>query len=431
MEDGEESMSDCSVDSNELPPMPPLTRIKRNLFLSGNSSKYGTPSAQTTSESPITGIRQSMQNAAAEALIELDPEDTLPFHKDDSSGAPTVPPLTGSTKKESSTASYLAHYGCGVSSTSRRGQVWHDKRKDARPEKSLELRYGDESPSKCSSNTDPEQPGQPVLKSTANTSFSSYPFHQSRISETRKKETSEESDAIDIQRVRGNVIRHQPIGSQCTAMVLDQVKRSMSKTLYKCRECSRQFKKANDLRRHERVHTGERPFKCDVCSKRFSLSGNLLVHKRVHTGERPFKCDVCSKRFSLSGNLLVHKRVHTGEKPFACKVCEASFAKSSNLREHERIHAAERPYKCETCEASFKLLSCLRRHERIHTRVRSHQCKVCGASFRRLSTLRAHERGTHWIVPRGAKHVDRISTEQDIGNKQNVNVLEKAIVWNI
>ncbi|XP_065190009.1 zinc finger protein 626-like [Sycon ciliatum] len=367
MEDFEESMSDCSVDSNELPPMPPLIRIRRNI--SGDSYAYGTLSAQTSSDSPITGIDQPMQNAAAEVLPDLDPEDTLSLHKEDMPGAPPAPPLTRSTKIECSSASSLDHDACCVSSLSKRGQVWHDEKKHTRPGKSFELGHGDNSPSKYSGNVDPKQPVQLELKSNANTSSSSYPFEHGRLSETWKQETTEEGDSIDMQGVGGHDIRHQPVGSQCTAMVPDQGKRSTSKTLHKCRKCPRQSKTASDLRRHDRVHTGERPFKCDVCSKHFSRSCTLKVHKRIHTGE----------------------------KPFACKVCQASFTKSSALSTHERVHTGIRPYKCETCEASFKQSSDLRRHERtgIHTGERHHKCKVCGASFRRLSTLHAHERSTH------------------------------------
>ncbi|XP_065190010.1 zinc finger protein 626-like [Sycon ciliatum] len=365
MEDFEESMSDCSVDSNELPPMPPLIRIRRNI--SGDSYAYGTLSAQTSSDSPITGIDQLMQNAAAEVLPDLDPEDTLSLHKEDMPGAPPAPLLTRSTKKECSSASSLDHDACCVSSLSKRGQVWHDEKKHARPGKSFELGHGDNSPSKYSGNVDPEQPVQLELKSTVNTSFSSYPFEHSRLSETWKQETTEEGDSIDLQGVRGHDIRHQSVGSQCTATVLDQGKSSMSKTLHKCQKCPKQFKTACDLRRHDRVHTGERPFKCDVCSKYFSQSSYVKVHKRVHTGKRPYKCDTC----------------------------EASFKQSSHLRDHERIHTGERHHKCDTCEASFKQSSHLRDHERIHTGERHHKCKVCGASFRQLSTLHAHERGTH------------------------------------
>ena len=367
MEDGEESRSECSGDSDELPPMPPLIRINRNISRSGNSSKYDTISVQTASDSPTTGVDQRMQNVLAEVLPNFHPEDTLSFHKESISQAPPARPLTRSTEKESSSASSLDHGECCVSSRSKRRQDWHDKKKDARPRKCFELGYGDDSPSKHGGNVDPEHPVQPVLKSTANISSSSYPFEHGSISVTGKNDTSKEGDAIDKQGLRGHEIRHQPVASQCTAMVLDQGKRSMSKTLHKCRECPRQFKRAYDLRRHERVHTGERPFKCDVCSKCCSESGNLLVHKRIHTGERPFTCKVCKSSFTRSSTLHAHERIHTGEKPFTCKVCKSSFTQSSTLHAHERIHTGEKPFTCKVCKSSFTQSSTLHAHEHIHT----------------------------------------------------------------
>ena len=127
-----------------------------------------------------------MQNAEVKVLSDLDQENTLAFNKEDTFVAPPVPPLARRTKKGSSSAGSLDHYEICISSPSKRGQVLSDERKGARPGKSFDLGYGDHSPSKYSGNADPELPGQPVLKSTANTSLYSYPLVQGRLSETGK-----------------------------------------------------------------------------------------------------------------------------------------------------------------------------------------------------------------------------------------------------
>ena len=49
-----------------------------------------------------------------------------------------------------------------------------------------------------------------------------------------------------------------------------------------CAFCTRRFWSAEDLRRHVRTHTGDRPFKCDVCQRRFSLKHSMLRHRKKH-----------------------------------------------------------------------------------------------------------------------------------------------------
>ena len=96
-----------------------------------------------------------------------------------------------------------------------------------------------------------------------------------------------------------------------------------------------------------KVPPNERPYACLVenCPRRFSRSDELTRHMRTHTGQKPFQCRICMRNFSRSDHLTTHIRTHTGEKPFACDVCGRRFARSDERRRHMKIHLREQAKK--------------------------------------------------------------------------------------
>ncbi|XP_069091440.1 zinc finger protein 75A-like isoform X2 [Pleurodeles waltl] len=82
------------------------------------------------------------------------------------------------------------------------------------------------------------------------------------------------------------------------------------KTRYSCAICRKSFSAKTSVARHQRTHTGERPFQCAICGKRFIQSGDLIRHRRSHSGERPYHCTDCGKRFSQKWHLGTHQRMH-------------------------------------------------------------------------------------------------------------------------
>ena len=58
------------------------------------------------------------------------------------------------------------------------------------------------------------------------------------------------------------------------------------------------------------VHSSIYPWTCHVsgCGLQFKTKGSYMRHQRRHTGERPFKCDSCGRSFRESGALYRHRQ---------------------------------------------------------------------------------------------------------------------------
>ncbi|XP_071062663.1 zinc finger protein 79-like isoform X1 [Pseudochaenichthys georgianus] len=230
-------------------------------------------------------------------------------------------------------------------------------------------------------NSDPESSLQP--KTEEDTGDSSEPGTEDS-SETDTEDSADWKETIEP--ASGSISlkhRHESVSDP---------RHSAEHQPFSCSVCKKAFSQSRCLKKHMRIHTGEKPHCCSVCKKAFSHSGTLKEHMRIHTVEKPHCCSVCKKAFSHSGSLKKHMRVHTGEKPFSCSVCKNAFSQNGTLKEHMRIHTGEKAHSCSVCKKAFSRSIGLKDHMRVHTGEKPHSCSVCKKTFSHSGHLKRHMR---------------------------------------
>ena len=81
----------------------------------------------------------------------------------------------------------------------------------------------------------------------------------------------------------------------------------------KCNQCDFASEWADSLRKHSKIHNGDRSYKCNQCDYAYIQAVHLRTHLKSHSGDKSDKCNQCDYATVQASDLRSHLKTHTGE----------------------------------------------------------------------------------------------------------------------
>ncbi|KAL8943743.1 MAG: hypothetical protein Q9216_000849 [Gyalolechia sp. 2 TL-2023] len=138
-----------------------------------------------------------------------------------------------------------------------------------------------------------ESYGFPSTHSTHSSisSASTYPYYgsmDSSVSEYSSQSDMESVSSRTLPRPSGLISANLPPAPQSMMGQFNSKLSSSTQKKHKCKVCDKRFTRPSSLQTHTYSHTGEKPYACEVpgCGRHFSVVSNLRRHRKVHKGER-------------------------------------------------------------------------------------------------------------------------------------------------